>query len=218
MKIFPRLTTSAFLFTIAATQATFAEEGQFSSCHAVNDAEKRLACYDEATGYEKSDTVTKATKPDASATEASQGRQWVYSDEKSALDGRKDIWLRVSSENTQPNQIGSPESATLWVRCMKNSTNVLIGFNSYTTDDQTVRYRLDEDKMRSVWMQTIKGGDGIGLWSGSRAIPFIKGMFGKDKLVIGYSSYSSNNLEFTFDISGLRARIPPLAEACHWAP
>lgn len=100
---------------------------------------------------------------------------------------------------------------------MENKTNVLIGFDRYTTDDQNVRYRLDDEPVRKQWMTTMRGGDGVGIWSGSRAIPFIKQMFGKDSLVVAYDTYSGP-VEFSFNISGLRARIEPLAENCQWTP
>lgn len=217
MKKFLKVATPALIIIIAAPLAAFAQADRFADCHTLSDTDKRLACYDDMTGFQPANATKQIPRTDA-VPPSSIGQQWTYSDEDSALDGRKDVWLSVESQNTQPNQIGGPESATLWVRCMKNSTNAFVAFNSYTSDNQTARYRFDDEKVRSIWMETMNGGDGIGLWSGGRAIPFIKSMFGKEKLVVGYNSYSSNNLEFTFDISGLRARIAPLAAACHWTP
>tara|TARA_Y100000815_G_C13263787_1_gene470341 strand:+ start:145 stop:801 length:657 start_codon:yes stop_codon:yes gene_type:complete len=211
-------TLIALLLALSA-QAGHAETEGPKGCHALSGAEDRLSCYDEATGYAPQEPVEEeAPEGLASDDTPQQGGHWIYSDEESALDGRKDVWLSVLSENTQGNQINRPEKARLWIRCMQNSTNIFISFNNYTTDNQTVRYRLDDDGMKTVWMETMTGGEGIGVWSGSRAIPLIKSIFGKEKLVLGYSSYSSNNLEFTFDVSGLRARIDPLAESCHWQP
>lgn len=63
----------------------------------------------------------------------------------------------------------------------------------------------------------MRGGEGIGVWSGSRAIPLIKAMLGKDRLALSYDTYESG-VEFTFDISGLASRIAPLAAACGWQP
>ncbi|MFG6645553.1 type VI secretion system-associated protein TagO, partial [Sulfitobacter sp. 1A09149] len=211
-------TLIALLLAVSA-QAGHAQTDEPKSCHTLSDLERRLSCYDEATGYAPQEpTEEEAPEVVASVATPPQGGQWIYSNEESALDGRKDVWLSVLSENTQGNQINRPEKARLWVRCMQDSTNIFITFNNYTTDNQTVRYRLDEDGMKTIWMETMNGGEGIGIWSGGRAIPMIKSIFGKEKLVLGYSSYSSNNLEFTFDVSGLRARIDPLAESCHWQP
>lgn len=200
-----------------------AQEGSFDDCHSMSTNYIRLMCYDKKTGYSKPDAdepeeqVASAANASATPKSESQGKQWRYTDETSALDDRKDVWLSVTSKNTEGNAIGSPTRATLWVRCMENRTNLLIGFDRYTTDDQSMKFRLDDSPVQKQWMEIMRGGDGIGIWSGSRAIPFIRGMFGKEKMVIAYNTYTGP-VEFTFDISGLRERIEPLASACNWKP
>lgn len=189
-------------------------------CHDTFDPDVRLKCYDSLSGYEsKNEVETEANveNPEQKKTAGSIGKQWRLSEESSALDGRSDVWLSVQSKNTEGNAIGSPIRATLWVRCMQNSTNFFVGFDRYTTDDQTVRYRLDENGVKKQWMETMRGGDGIGVWSGRRAIPIIKSIFGKERMVLGYNTYTGA-VEFTFDVSGLRNRIDPLAKACSWSP
>lgn len=183
-----------------------------NACHSVKADLERLACYDAQSNYTDADKVA-APKPVVNL-----GRQWRKEEEKSSLENRTDVWLSVTSENSQPNQIGSPEKARLWVRCMNNSTNVFVTFNDYTSDNQNVRYKLDNESVRKIWMVHMQGGDGIGIWSGGKAIPLIKSFYGAEKLVLAYESYTNMNLEFTFNISGLRERIGPLAESCHWQP
>jgi len=187
-----------------------------NGCHGLAGAAERLACYDLQTGYAADAAPAEAATADAPA--AAPAGSWRVAAEESALDGRKDVWLSVTSDNSQPNQIGSPERATLWVRCMGNTTAAFVAFNDYTSDDQTVKYRLDEDGVKSVWMQTMNGGEGIGLWSGKAAIPFIKGLLDKEKLVVAYKSYSNHNLEFVFPVTGLGEQVGDLAAACGWAP
>ena len=193
--------------------AVLAQEGA-NPCHALATDATRLSCYDAQTGYTGSEAGAVAPGKDA----PDDGAQWLYSQETSSLDGKTDVWLSVSSENTQPNQIGRPERARLWVRCMNNSTNVFVTFNDYTPDDQNLRYKLDDGPIRKKWMISMQGGEGIGLWSGKSAIPFARAIFGKERLVLAYNSYNNFNLEFTFDVAGLRARIDPLARSCQWKP
>lgn len=221
MKNFSIGFVAAFVASTFAIQQVSAAETD--PCHGLSVKDERLACYDEATGFEERPEVAAEVSDEASSDEpevevSPSGQQWVYSDEESALDGRKDVWLRLTSSNTEPNNIGNQERATLWLRCMGNKTNVLVDFNSYTTDAQNVRYKFDDGKLQKVWMETIRGGDGVGIWSGRRAIPFIRQMFDKDAMVLAYKSYSNENLEFSFDVSGLRQRIDPLAESCNWTP
>lgn len=216
----------AIIFTLCTVSPSFAQTEEFSSCHSMKGSDNRLTCYDLVTGYtssESDDSVEEVSKTAETEPAAElpvvgpSGKQWRYTDEKSALEDRKDVWLSVTSQNTEGNSIGSPIHATLWVRCMENSTNLFIGFDRYTTDDQNVKYKLDEGSIRKQWMETMRGGDGIGVWSGSRAIPFIKKMLGKDKMVVAYNTYTGP-VEFVFDISGLSQRIAPLSTACQWKP
>lgn len=185
-----------------------------NTCHVFDDAGTRLACYDSQTSYEPKETQEAA----ATTPAKSPGSQWREAAETSALDGRKDVWLSVDSKNTQPNQIGSPEHARIWVRCMQNSTNFFVTFNDFTSDNQNVRFKIDEGSVQRIWMVHMRGGDGIGIWSGGKAIPFVKNLFDASDLTIAYKSFSNNNLEFDFDISGLRERIDPLANSCEWKP
>lgn len=199
-------------------------------CSALEGADLRMTCYDavfrgagkaiipteEQGAISDSSTEQSAEQVIDLRNETSPGQQWHFRAKESALDGRKDVWLSISSENTQPNQIGSAEHATLWVRCMDNTTAALIGFNSYVSSGQNVRFRVDKEAVRKIRMEPMAGGDGIGIWSGSRSIPFIKYLFDKSKLVISFDTYSSQGVEFSFDVSGLRERIDPLAAACRW--
>jgi type VI secretion system protein VasI len=198
-----------------------ADEKRFETCHQMSTDYIRLMCYDTETGFSKNDGDTEKKDEVAEAepkpTTKPDGVQWRYSEERSALDDRKDVWLSVTSKNTEGNAIGSPIRATLWLRCMENKTNVLINFDRYTTENQNVRYRFDDQSVQKQWMETMRGGDGIGIWSGSRAIPFVKKMFGKERMVTAYNTYSGP-VEFTFDISGVQARIEPLAKECGWTP
>lgn len=199
-------------------------------CSSIEGAGLRMTCYDavfRGDGKAVIPTQPQDVISDSSAEQSTEevidlrnetfpGQQWHFRVNERALDGRKDVWLSISSENTQPNQIGSAEHATLWVRCMDNTTAALIGFNSYVSSGQNVRFRVDQEAVRKIRMDPMAGGDGIGIWSGSRSIPFIKYLFDKSNLVISFDTYSSHGVEFSFNVSGLRERIDPLAAACHW--
>lgn len=180
-----------------------------SDCSLIVGERKRLECYDKTAGLSGNMSINDTDR---------SGTQWHYEQSTSELDGRSDVWLSVDSVNRQPNQINRLETAQLWVRCMENSTNLFVTFNDYTSRNQNVRYRLDEGPIKSVWMETMAGGDGIGIWSGKRAIPFARTIFDSQTLVVGYDTYSQNSVEFTFDVAGLRQRIGPLAKSCNWTP
>lgn len=213
--------TLSCLVLLLSSGSALAEDSGTNDCHLLSTDYIRLMCYDKSTGYTKpasqvSPSADRET-PTISTIQGQKGKQWVFSTEKSALRDKEDVFLVVGSANMEGNQIGSPERAHLWLACKENTTNVVIGFSRYTADDQTVAYKLDADSVQEQWMEIARGGEGIGLWSGSRAIPFIKQMLNKSTLIVGYDTYSGS-VEFTFDISGLSSKIGPLAAACGWEP
>ncbi|AJY46896.1 type VI secretion system-associated protein TagO [Martelella endophytica] len=214
------------LFTVAfasITNGAFAANQDPAECHNQDTDRARLICYDHVTGYEASaepgapisgDELDKNLAKTADKVKK-LGLQWRVRETKSKLDERHDVFLTTLSSNTQPNQIGQYEHASLTVRCMENTTSVLFGLPQYISDSQTVRYRLDDDPVRSIWMDPMRGGDGAGVWTGAKAIPFIKQMLGKNELILSFKAYS-RGLEFTFPIYGLKGHINQVAEACKW--
>lgn len=104
----------------------FANTGVAEKCHRMSNDQVRLMCYDKQTGYAGQETRSEEKEE---VVPEPNGSQWRYSEERSALDNRKDVWLSVTSKNTEGNSIGTPIRANLWLRCMENKTNVLIGFD-----------------------------------------------------------------------------------------
>lgn len=199
---------TAFLLCAAFSGTLMASE--INECHNLSNNSERLSCYDELSGFESSEPIAHGTER--------KGSQWYEDSETSALDQRTDIWLSVKSNSTQPNQIGEPEKGALFLRCIQNKTDVLILFNDYTTDRQSVKYKLDEDPVSRVSMFPLRGGEGLGLKSGGDSIMFIRKLFNHETLILSYASYSDQALEFTFDISGLEERVSRLANSCNWSP
>ncbi|MFN8683759.1 type VI secretion system-associated protein TagO [Paracoccus sp. P2] len=195
------------LLTAMLPTIAFAAEDP-KTCHSRSTPTERLSCYDGLTGFE---SAAAPVEPDLG------GEQWHVIIEGSDLEDRKDVYLIVMSSNKQGTGYGSSDNGSLLLRCMKNKTNVLINFASYTSDAQAVKYRLDDGPVKTIRMETLKGGEGLGVWSGGQSIPFIKGLLDKKKLVVAYESYSNADVEFSFDVSGLRGKLGPLAESCGWS-
>ena len=89
---------------------------------------------------------------------------------------------------------------------MDNKTNIYIEFDAYINEPQNVLYKIDDKKIRSIYMRTFTSNNGPGIFSGGKAIPFIKSLFDKNEIIFQFRSYRDPSLEFVFDISGLDAR------------
>ena len=184
-------------------------------CHPWDDRETRLDCYDQFTRFNSSSE--NSLTEDSKATAVVGGTQWRHNQGFSEMYGTKHIWLSVISTNTQRNRIEKLETAWFGLRCMDNKTNLFIRFEDYINEDQNVRYKTDNDSIKSVWMRAFKTNDGVGIFSGRKAIPFIKKLADKKQLIVRFKSYSNASLEFIFDISGLRSQVKELADACEWS-
>ena len=110
-----RIKVTAVLVILAAQ--TMAQDAP-NLCHALNNAVERLQCYDDQTGFQ----IPKANlaDPASNSSRSDTGLQWVQLVEESAMHNRKDVWLSVTSENSQNTSYGRHENAHLWLRCMDN--------------------------------------------------------------------------------------------------
>lgn len=148
------------------------------------------------------------------------GIQWSVQSGTSAIDDSRTVTLRVSSDNQISGRFGGRGHAVLLLRCMENKTNVLISFNDHFMADiqgyGNVTYRIDDRKAATKGFEESTDNKWLGLWSGGSAIPFIKGMFGGEKMVVRATPFNESPVEVTFRIGELESKITPLREACGW--
>lgn len=88
--------------------------------------------------------------------------------------------------------------------------------SSKYSDDGHVTYRLDDDKARNASMDASTDNEALGLWNGGRAIPVIKQMLGKSKMILRARPYGESAFTATFNIAGIEEAIAPLRQECHW--
>ncbi|RAP39430.1 hypothetical protein BYZ73_20595 [Rhodovulum viride] len=191
--------------SVAAPTASYGEIGR---CHDIADSSGRLECYDLESGY--------AAEPSA---DASALGQWVVETEVSKIDDSTNVFLTLDSGtftncryDSAPHQIG--------IACRENQTNVWFFFGGcYMSGIQgrgAVTYRLDKDPAATKRFIESSDNTALGLWSGSSAIPFIKGLLGHEKLFVQAVPVSESGVTAEYDITGLDEAIKPLREACNW--
>lgn len=195
---------SASAFTSFAATAWAQEE-----CKSIADDDARLACYDTTLGV--------ATISDE--TGSGMGK-WQKSTEVSELTDDKNVFVHLDSEDTIRGPYGGEGRARIWLRCMENTTAVILHFNDHFMSDiqgfGKVEYRLDEESLSSINASASTDNKALGLWSGSQAIPFIKRMLGKERLIVRATPYSESRLTVTFDIRGVDEATTELRETCNW--
>ena len=88
---------------------------------------------------------------------------------------------------------------------------------SSTYDDSgNITYRLDDETAKTVSANASTNNRALGLWRGNRSIPFLREMFGKNRMVVRMRPFNESPFTANFEISGLEDAITPLRSACNW--
>ncbi|HZP98616.1 MAG TPA: type VI secretion system-associated protein TagO [Reyranella sp.] len=211
------------------TSAAWAQDGnglrqEALRCSEQPSANAKAACFEALTtrlGECKSKETAEAqvdcylNAADIQAKSPSTDSLWVQSESVDKLDGSKSIVLSLISSDAVLTDFGQQKHGGLFVRCRKNTTEVLIAWPSYlgSTEGHQVKWRTDKDPIVTEWWQPST--DGAAVFSSS-AIPFAKKLLGRTELVVSLAPYSKGPQTLSFPISGLEAAIKPLREACKW--
>lgn len=79
-----------------------------------------------------------------------------------------------------------------------------------------VDYRVDKGRALSVDMRSNTTNEYLALYGGKASIPFIKALFGGQKLLIRATPLNEAAIDVTFAISHLEEAIIPIRDACNW--
>ncbi len=163
--------------------------------------------------------VSPIQKPQAEENLGSPGK-WVVSEDKSAFDDSRTVVLSLESEQPIRGQFGPPGPAILYLRCMENTTVAYLWLNDLFLSDLqgygVVDYRIDDRKAATIRTEGSTDNKALGLWSGSRSIPFIKEILDGQRIAFRATPFNESPVEFTFDLTGFDMAVKPLREACAW--
>lgn len=189
---------------------SFRADASIDECAGVDADLDRLACYDRESG--------RTPKTEAKAPVG----EWDVSVKTSDFEDTTDVFLRVQSDDVvRCGRIKEPETATLLIRCMENTTALYISTACHLTSSDYNDYghvdvRLDEAPAKVIRMDESTNNNSLGLWSGGKAIPFIKTMLDKDVMLTRFTPYGESAVTAKFQIAGLKEAISPLRESCGW--
>jgi len=209
------------LFLSSLTFPVFAQTAKVEACHQLSNDIARLGCYDEATlfGATKEDKEIENGNQLSENTPTAVDSKWVVSSETSPIDDTTNVALRLDSDDNIRSRFGSPGPMSLHIQCRENTTMLYVHFNGlFMSDHQhgTVTFRLGGKKAQRKQMRESNDHSALGLWNGGASIPFVKEMFGNDKLLIQATPHSESAVLANFTISGLEEEIEPLRKSCGW--
>lgn len=178
-------------------------------CAAIDDGAERLICYDLI------HRVERASVPDTLESE------WRVRSETSRIDDSTNVYMTLQSSDTIPGRFSRGSAhATIYVRCLENTTSLYIVMGGHHLADiqgyGRVTYRIDDAPAQSKNFSSSTDSQALGLWNGGSSIPFIRQLFGASNLLIQITPFSESPITVDFTVKGIEEAIAPLREACNW--
>ncbi len=202
---------AAVIFFAACTvQAASADQvSDAAFCATISDSLLRLNCFDKVFPRGSGGVSTSvATQPEASAT------QWEIREEKSPMDDSTTIIASLTPIDHSGSNFG--RAPVLFLRCSENTTSVYFFHGGFVTGDQVATLvRLDEAPPETHNWNPSTNYQAAGIWSGGKAIPFIKRVAAAKKMVIRIEDRS--RIEGIFDLGNVQEAATKVAAACKWA-
>lgn len=147
--------------------------------------------------------------------------KWYVQSKVSPMDDSKTVMAVLLSNESVPGMYGGPSgNAGLTIRCMESTTSVLFDVNNHFMADHQgfgrVEFRVDGKKASHVNAEVSTDNMVLGLWSGKRSIPFIKGLFGGEMLTVRITPFNESPITLTYRIAHAEEAMKELREACKW--
>ena len=188
-------------------------------CSKIKTDAERLACFDN---------TSKQNEPSVSADAKGnkQKSKWHFFTSRDEWDDS----VLYSNVLVTDEPIDTKESDSRYgqiiITCINSSMKVFLSAKKYSTgtqdllkshgDYEFVRYRIDKEQAKTIEMKLIDTRRALYIGSSEESIPFIKEMFGHDKMLVQIQDYEGKPLTMRFSINGLEEAIKPVRQKCNW--
>ena len=188
-------------------------------CSKINTSAERLACFD---------SISKQNEPPVSAKQESKWEHDIY---QSEWDDSISPELILLSDNQLDKGVNDAKYGILQIVCLRKTMAVFVSVYDFSTDTldffephglesgsdyEFVRYRLDKEQAKGMQMRLQKTRRALDLQPSEQSMPFIKEMFGHDKMLLEIDRSGRGLTTLEFSINGLEEAIKPLRKACKW--
>ena len=183
-------------------------------CSKIKTDAERLACFDNT------------SKPNESPVSDGQKSLWSLFTVPSKWDDSVRYGIRLVSDNQIDEGVNDNKYGKILIFCVAQNTGLFFTIADLSTntndllashgDVGVVRYRLDKEQAKTIEMDLGETERVIGFWSKEQSIPFIKEMFGHDKMLVELKRYNGTKETLEFSINGLQEAIKPVRQECKW--
>ena len=193
---------------VLCTNAALAEvEKSIATCAAIPNGLARLACFD---------ALAKRLDLAGPTRKSSELGRWSVREDTSKIDDSTNVFIFTEADNTI-RKYGQATRPELWLACRENVTSLWVHAGIFiSTQTIEATYRIDRQPAERRTFSISTNYEAFGLWSGRSAIPFIKRLFGRERLLFEVTPHGENSQIIEFQIHGLAQAIAPLSKACHW--
>lgn len=188
-------------------------------CTALKIDSVRLACLDYIAKGNLDSASEDTADSDETASPPLAHNNWKVGFETSKVDDTRTVVLSTQALDVSSGQYGNISRFTLLISCRENTTNFWIHFGGHFMSDYQhgrVTYRIDKNPAQNKRFRESNDNKYLGLGNGRAAIPFIKALFGAERLYVKATPHSESSVDAEFNISGLESVINPLRNSCHW--
>lgn len=183
-------------------------------CSKIKTDAERLACFDNT------------SKPNESPVSDGQKSLWSLFTVPSKWDDSVRYGIRLVSDNQIDEGVNDNKYGKILIFCVAQNTGLFFTIADLSTNTNDllashgdvgfVRYRLDKEQAKTIEMDLGETERVIGFWSKEQSIPFIKEMFGHDKMLLAIDRSERGSTTLEFSIKGIEEAIKPLRKACNW--
>ena len=216
-----RRTVLALALTMAVGAPVSAQEdlaAKAATCSSIADSLQRLTCFDAAF---PAGTVAQAETPAAESQPATTEADvptvasvWDVEATKSAIDDSPSVTALLMPTETSSTGVGDGGLAII-LRCVENTTSVVLSTNMFmVAENVSVTTRIDDKPAQTSSWGRSTNYKAVGLWNGSKAIPFVRELATASTLVIRVQE--SDRIDGEFELGDVRAVAQQVADACNW--
>lgn len=179
-------------------------------CAKIEDNDRRLTCYDLEYRIESSSSAPVGTVKSA----------WGVRRDKSKIDDSKSVFGTLESKEENTGRYGKPYRVRMQARCMENTTAIYWVFGGEFMADNAswgkVTFRFDDTKAFERVLDVSSDNKALGLWSGGKAIPFLRRLAKTKTLLMRYTPYNESSRTVEFLLEGTQEVVKEIAETCNW--
>lgn len=198
------ISSAAILFATTA----FAEVTP-QQCSNIADSLQRLTCFDKLFPKSENTEETQSTETKAEAINS----PWDVTEEKSPIDDSPRIRAFILPKGGE-NKSSIFGSIGLGLRCHDNTTSVIYLHGDFSMNDTTqITYRFGDGSSQTEKWSGSDTRKAIGLWNGSRAIPFMKQL--KNGMTLAIQTQTPRS-EAVFELGNVEDIVRKIANACKW--